>query len=197
MTLAGLREAGEKETSPRTLDLIYRAMNLADAPSLADRRTSAAAIAGLLDGRLKQSAKEHMPAEGGDLAVLQALDPQRGNLDEDVRRQYVNVLGRLLYYSVRRYVADDPLSRVRDRSGSPETIELRNHVEVTIREAEKQLTALVGAPEGANVTQDMEKARVTEMAIAMNKWSEKLKSSGLELPDVQRAAGEEPEPDQP
>jgi HEAT repeat protein len=196
-TLAGLREAGEKETSPRTLDLIYRAMNLADAPSLADRRASSAAIAGLLDERLKRGAKERMQAEGGDLAALQALDPQRGNLDEDARRQYINVLGRLLYYNVRRYVADEPLSRVRDRSGSPEIIELRNHVEVTIREAEKQLTALVGAPEGANVTQDMEKARVTEMAIAMNKWSEKLKSSGLDLPDVQRAPGEEPEPDQP
>jgi hypothetical protein len=194
--LAALREAGEKESSPRTLDLIYRAMNLADAPTPTDRHASSAAIADLLDERLKQVSGGRMQAEGGDLAALQALDPQRGNLDENTRRQYIGELGRLLHYCVCRYIRDDPLSRVRDRTSSPELVELRNNVEVTIREAEKQLTALVGAPEGANVTQNMEKAKITEMAIAMNKWSEKLKVNGLDLPDVQRAPGEEPPPDE-
>jgi hypothetical protein len=194
--LAALRKAGEKERSARTLDLIYRAMNLADLPALSDRRAGSAAIAGLLDERLKHISGGRMPAEGGDLAAMQALDPQHGNMDEDTRRQYINELGRLLHYCVCRYVRDEPLSRVRDRNSSPELVELRNNVEVTIREAESQLKTLVGAPEGVNLTHDMEKAKTTEMAIDMNKWSEKLKVNGLDLPEVQRAPGEEPPPDE-
>lgn len=194
--LVTLREAGEQETSPRTLDLIYRAMNLADAPGVPDRRAGSTAVVGLLDERLKQISGGRMRAEGGDLAALQALEPQRDSLDEDTRRQYINALGRLLHYCVSRYITNEPLSRIRDRSSSPELVELRNNVEVTIREAEKQLGALIGAPEGANIAQNMGKAKTPEMAIAMNKWSEKLKAQGLELPEVQRAPGEEPPPDE-
>ena len=190
--LAALRAAGEKETAPRTLDLIYRAMNLTEAPGLTERRASSTAIVDLLQQRLKSIENGRMRAEGGDLAALEALDPQRGNLDDATRRRYIAELGRLMHYCVCRYVRDDPLSRVRDQSSSPDVVELRNNIEVTIREAERQLQTLVGAPEGANIAENMTRAKITEMAIAMNKWSEKLKGVDLDLPEVQRAPGDEP-----
>ncbi len=205
--VTALREAGIGETATNTLELIYRALALPEAVAAPDRREAAHALIAILEERLNGLAAGRPRAEGADHVALQTLRPLATGLEEEARRRYMLVLGRLLHHGVDRYVNGDPqLFKVREKTSSPELVEMRNSMELLITEAERQLVELLGlsAAEAPKVRLAMEKARYVDMSIEMNAWKERLKTRlGLELETVEQPeqaepeAEPEPEPEKP
>jgi len=182
-----LREAGRKEKSATALRLIYQALNYSNSSVTGDRRLACSALLTILDDRLRQTGSPALPADGADGTGLQVAWALRESLDEASRRQYATIVARWLHYAVRRYTGPDKLYAAREKTSAPQTVELRNSIELLIAEAEKQLTALLTPPDPPKVVEQMQRADLAEMVAQMNRWSSLVKSGlGLELEDVQK-----------
>lgn len=195
--LAALQTAAKKETSAKTLELIYLALDYAGVAAPPDRKQAAAAVLDVLKARAAQAAAGKLPAEGAEARGLAVAWDLRADLDAAARQEYARVVGQFLHYGVRRYASGEhPLSQVRDKTSSPELVRLRNSIELLIDRAEKQLTELLRPEQPPQVTRRMLKAEYVEMVIELNAWAKLLNQKlGLQLPDVQqppKPGGEQP-----
>jgi hypothetical protein len=185
--LNGLRDAGKKETSRETLQLVYRSLTYADVPG-ADLKTDVAAMLDLLEARAQQVAGDTVPAEGADHVGVQLAGELRKSMDENDRKRYTVVLARLLHYGVRAYTGrTPPLADVRDKTSGADAVLLRNSIEALIADAELQLKEIVAPPKPPQVTVEMKggKDRRSNMVVEMNKWSTVLKeTAGVDLAEL-------------
>lgn len=172
-----LREAGRREESPVTLQLIYRAMDYSEAGlSSPNPKLNAAAVLELLEARAAQYARGQAKAEGADTPGLQLASGLSAQLDEQERSRLVVATAKMLRYGVERYTGE--FYKVQDKLSSPVQIARRNRMELFIIAAEKllaKLTAPEAAPTVAKEMQQREEAdKVTYLKIEWNKWADLL-----------------------
>ena len=198
-TLNALRDAGQREPSSKTLQLIYRAMDYSGSQAAADTKAGATAVLAVLEERVKQLSGQNARAEGADYVGLQVAGRLRAARDETVRRRYTSLLGRMLQYGVRRYTAggNDALIRVNSKTGSADLISLRNNIELLIVESEQQLTRILSPDDAPEITDRMKEADGTNMVNEMNRWAALLRGpTGLDL-SMQSLPEEEEEGEEP
>lgn len=178
-TITALREAGKRETSPVTLQQIYRAMDYTEAGSNPDPKANAAAVLALLEARGEQYGARKVKAEGADRPGLELAGKLVGQMDEPERQRLIVTSAKMLHYAVTRYTSE--LHKIRDKTSSPLQIALRNRMELFIATAETLLSNLTPPPEDDDfktVTAEMQDqetdAKATYMTIAMNTWSDLL-----------------------
>jgi hypothetical protein len=176
---AALREAGKRETSPVTLQLIYRAIDYTALSSPPDPKVSAAALLELLVARGQQYGARSVKAEGADRPGLELAAKLANQLDEQGRQRLIIASARMLHYAVTRYTSD--LHKVDDKTSSPLRIELRDRIELFIEAAETLLSKLTSPPDDAGfktITSEMQDREAGEkntyMKIAMNHWADVL-----------------------
>lgn len=177
--LQALRESGKKETSRRTLEIIYRAISYADLPSPPDPRPHAAALLDLLESRAEQHAKLSVTAEGADVVGLEVAAALRAGFSDEERKRLAVAVGRMLRFAVWRYVAGDaPLSKIGVKATAADNplVDVRNATELLIEEAERRLVELTAPGNPVpNITEQMKKAvDTTQMKIQMDAWATHL-----------------------
>lgn len=185
-----LRDAGKTETSAAVLRAIYQALNYPEVvPSPPDPRVIAAAVVDLLDTRVKEYGKGEVKAEGAEVAGLRTAAALRASFDDDEKKRVTAAAATLLKYGVMRYTRGAaPLMKVRDGAGRA-LVEQRDNTELLIEEAERLLSDLTGIKPAQSVTEQMRKAKDTDMRVALKAWAAQLKEkAGIEL-----AVEEEPE----
>ncbi|TWT44869.1 hypothetical protein RAS1_12870 [Phycisphaerae bacterium RAS1] len=177
--LQALRDGGKKETSRRTLEIIYRAMSYAELPSPPDPKPHAAALLDVLESRAEQYAKLAVSAEGADVVGLETAAALKAGFSDEEKKRLAVVAAKMLRYAVWRYVAGDaPLSKVGVKATAADNplVDVRNATELLIEEAEKRLVELT-APSNPipNITEQMKKsADTTQMKIQMDAWATHL-----------------------
>jgi hypothetical protein len=176
-TLRALRDAGTRETSPVTLQLIYGAMNYTSLATPPDPKVVATAVAELLVARGDQYASRNVGAEGADRVGLELAAKVAAQLDDQGRQRLVAGCARMLRYGVERYTSE--LHKIDDKTSSPLRIELRDRMELFIMTAESLLAQLSPPPDGfTTVSAEMQNKeagpKVTDMKIAMNAWADLL-----------------------
>lgn len=173
---AALSEAGKRETSPVTLQLIYRAIDYTALSSPPDPKVSAAALLELLAARGEQYGARGVKAEGADRPGLELAAKLAGQLDEQGRQRLVVASAKMLHHAVTRYTSE--LHKIDDKTSSPLRIALRNRIELFIAAAEALLTQSTNPdqpPTVAKAMQEKEQAEKTvSMKIEMNKWGDLL-----------------------
>lgn len=199
--LPALVDAGKKEASRETLQLIYRALSFSDVPSPPNLKTDAAAVLELLEERVKQYAGSAVKAEGAETTGIQVAITLRPALDDAERRRFATILARALHQAVSRYALgeDKALGRVRDKTGGADQIALRNATEQIIKQSEQQLSEILALTPAPQVSEKMLKANLTDMVNEMNRWVGLLKDKlSLDLPvlnpPTESGGGEEEEP---
>ena len=199
-TLGALRDAGKKEASRETLQLIYQAMRYAGVQPPPNLKPGVAPLLVLLEERVKQYAGQKVRAEGAEAVGLKVGGTLRPAMSDAERRRYAQVAAKLLNYAVTRYVGGEaPLCKVQDKTSSRDTVALRNCTELLIVTAEQQLKEILTPQEAPDVTEKMKRANHTDMVNEMSKWAALLKDA-LELdlkvqsPPPPPGEGEEPEP---
>jgi hypothetical protein len=198
-TIAALRDAGKREESPVTLQLIYRAMDYASSP---DPRALANALLELLEARGGQYGARNVKAEGADRVGLQVADRLSGQLDDDGRRRLTIATAKMLDYAVRRYAGD--LCKIDDKNSSPLQIALRDRMELFIQASEELLSKLTEPPTGddfVTVTREMQdraqEDKATYMRIQMNLWATLLRERfqlDLQVEPTEETEAAPPEP---
>lgn len=176
-SLTALREAGKREESPVTLQLIYRALDYTAADlTNPDPKLTAAAVLELLEARAAQYAGGQPKAAGADGPGLLLADRLSGQLGEEERARLALAAAKMLRYGVERYTGD--LYRVDDKLSGPVRIAERNRMELFIIAAEKLLTKLTAPPAAPAVAREMQEReaeeKVTYMKIEWNKWADFL-----------------------
>jgi hypothetical protein len=191
--LAALKEAGKREKARDTLKEIYAALNYADVASSPDARANAAAVLELLDERAKQYAAGQVQALGADDAGLRLAAALAKTLGDDERKRLTVAAGTMLKYALEQYTSGErKLSAVRDSTGNPQVVELRNDMERLVLVGEQLLVALLAPPAPVPAVADgMRKADATEMKNAWKRWVELLQKavgqdfSLVEVPESQ------------
>lgn len=194
-----LRDAGKSESSAAVLRVIYQALNYPEVvPSPPEPRVIAAAVADLLESRVKEYGRSDVRAEGAEVVGLRTAGAVRGSFDDDEKKRVTSAAATLLKYGVTRYTRGAaPLMKVRDGAGRA-LVEQRDNTELLIEEAEKLLTELTGIKPAQSVTEQMRKAKDTEMRVALKAWAAQLKEkAGVELvieeePEAASAGGSNP-----
>ena len=183
--LNGLRDAGKKETSRETLQLIYRSLVYVDVPG-ADLKADVAAMLDLLEARAQQVVGDTVPAEGADHVGVQLAGELRKSMDDIEKKRYTVILAKLLHYGVRAYTGrTPPLADVRDKISGADAVALRNSIEVLIEKAEQQLKEILAPAKPPQVAVQMKAGKRAEMVVEMNEWAKVLKeSAGVDLEEL-------------
>lgn len=179
-SIAGLREAGKRETSSLALQHIYRALDYTTLASPPDPKASAVALLALLEARGRQYGTGEVKAEGADRIGLELIGKLVGQLSDEERRRLVVATAAMLHYGVSRYAGE--LYEVDDTTSSPLQVARRNQIELFIATAEQLLVSLVNPPtDRPVVTKEMEErpvdAKATYMKIQMNRWGDLLQQT--------------------
>ncbi len=176
-TIAALREAGQRETSPVALQLIYRAMDYTEVrPNRPDPKANALALLGLLEARGEQYGTRNVKAEAADRLGLELAGQLAGQFDEPERRRLTVAGAKMLRYAVTRYASD--LHKVDDKTSSPVQIALRDRMELFIATTEDLLSKLTSPPEPPSLTELMqvrpEGDKVIDMKNKYRMWADLL-----------------------
>ncbi|MFQ5805191.1 MAG: hypothetical protein ACE5I3_01935 [Phycisphaerae bacterium] len=176
-SIAALREAGKRETSPVALQLIYRAMDYTEVgANPPDPKANALALLELLEARGEQYGARSVKAEGADRPGLELAGKLSGQMDEQGRQRLIIASAKMLHYGVTQYTSE--LHKIRDKTSSPVQIALRNRMELFIAATEELLVKLTSPEEFRTVTAEMQEKpegpKVTDMKIAMDKWADLL-----------------------
>ena len=192
-SIAALRDAGQRETSPVALKLIYRAMDYTSLAANPNAQANAAALLALLEARGEQYAGRDAKAVGADRTGLELAGKLTAQLDEQGRRRLAIAAARMLHYAVTRYTTE--LYKIQDKSSGPLQISSRNRTERLIVTAEQLLSSLTAPPTKSDfrtVTVEMQEKteddKATDMKIAMNTWADSVQDR-LQI-DVHMDVGE-------
>lgn len=132
-----LREAGRKETSLVGLQAIYAALNFPEAGAAPDAKKNAMAVLDILETRAEQYASKTVKGGGADAAGLAVMNALKNALTDAERDRLAVIAGRMLLYSVHRYLAE--LIGVSEKTHSSLLVDERNHTEILIDECERTL----------------------------------------------------------
>jgi hypothetical protein len=169
--VTALRDAGIKENSRETLRTIYIALDYSAVASAPEPKLATTALLDLLEARAKQLASADAKAQGADDAGLKIAATLSKNMDEAERKRLIAITGALLKYAVTQYtIGDPPLSKVYDKTGSHDMIELRNGVEKLVQVGEELLSALLKPQTAPAVAENMRRAKPIEMRNEWKKW---------------------------
>ena len=174
--LAALREAGLKESSKHTLRAIYNAMNFHELPNPPETKANVEALLALLSSRADQYMAGRVRAYGADADGLRVTGAfGASDMTPEQRKQFTIVVGKMLRYAVRIYT-----TAIKQDDGvvlPPSTS--RQDTELLIREAEKQLAALLSPPASKkpDITRWMRKVDQVRMKIEFNKWGDLVKEA--------------------
>ena len=174
--LASLREAGLRETSKLTLRAIYKALNFRDLPNPPEIKANAEALLTLLSSRAEQYMAGRVRAYGADdLGLRVAGTFSAADMTPEQRKQFIIIVGKMLRYTVRLYTT---AAKTDDGVMLPPAT-ARQDTELLIREAERQLKALLSPPAGKapGITTWMQKVDQFRMKIEFNKWGELVKQA--------------------
>ncbi len=186
-TLEALKQAGMRESSPVTLELIYHALDYPSAvPNPPDPRANADALLAILDARAEQYASDAVRAEGADEVGLRIAAGMAQLFNDSEKRLAAGAAARMLRHAVRAYV-------VSGREGAARlSASTRRGLELLVMSAERLLPRVVTVSgEAPSVTRQMEKAELIKMRIEFEKWAELLKRA-LDLDVALEAAATQP-----
>ncbi|MEW6252749.1 MAG: hypothetical protein AB1716_19100, partial [Planctomycetota bacterium] len=178
--VTALKDAGKRARSREALRCIYTALDCSALANAPDPKANAAAVLEVLDERAKQYAGGELYGAGAEDAGLRVAAALAQHLDDAQRKQLTTVTATLMKRALVEYLHGQ-LIRVRDKTGTPEQIELRNGMERLVIEAEKLLTNQLKPQTGPAVAEAMRKANATEMAKEWKKW----------VPVLQRETGQD------
>lgn len=189
-TLESLKEAGARESSAVTLDIIYHALDYPSAvPNPPDPRGNAEALLAILEARAEQYSAGAPRAVGADDTGLNVAAGMAKALTDAEKRRLTSAAARMLRYAVRAYVAGGRDGDARLPAAT------RRAMELLIIAAERLLPSLV-TPQGdaPSITRQMEKAELIKMRIEFEKWADIIKRAidvdvALEAPASQPGGG--------
>lgn len=138
-----LRESGKKETSQVGLQAVYAALNYPEIGNPPDSKRIAGALLEILESRAEQYLSRNVKGGGADVSGLAVINANalRGSLTDTERDRLAVVAGRMLFYSVHRYLSD--LLLVSDKTHSAALVTERNQTEMLIDECERTLKELL------------------------------------------------------
>lgn len=138
-----LREAGKKETSQVGLQTVFSALNYPEVGNPPDAKRIASALLEILETRGEQYHARNVRGGGADLTGLAVINASafRGALTDAERDRLAVVAGRMLFYSVHRYLSD--LLAVSDKTHSAALVAERNQTEMLIDECERTLKEIL------------------------------------------------------
>jgi hypothetical protein len=142
-----LRDSGRKESSLVGLEAIYAALNYPEVGAAPDPKRNAMAVLDILEARAEQYAAKHVKGGGADAAGLVVMNSLKAALSDAERERIAVIAGRMLLYSVHRYLAE--FIAVTDKTHSSLLVDERNHTEILIDECERTLKDLL-KPQGAD-----------------------------------------------
>lgn len=142
-----LRDAGRKESSLVGLQAIYAALNYPEVGAAPDPKRNAVAVLDILETRAEQYVAKNVKGGGADAAGLVVMNALKAALSDAERDRVAVIAGRMLLYSVHRYLQE--FMSVSEKTHSSLLVDERNHTEILIDECERTLKDLL-KPQGAD-----------------------------------------------
>jgi hypothetical protein len=174
-SVAGLREAGKKETSAPTL-------NYGETGTPPDARAVVAALLEILDGRAELYNKGEVQGESAEIAGIRTVAATAKLMNEDEKKRAIAAGGKVLKGAALLYIRD--YINVKDAGSSPQMVEQRDACEALVELTEKLLLDLTRAKIDAKstVTVGMKSGDDVKMRTALGEWVNVLdKAVGLKL----------------